>query len=658
MSESPTPPWGESVVLAVAVSLAPSIAGTHTPATSGIHRWLADGGMPRFLAVTPVYRKDGVPTCDDGTYRFDLGLPDELEAARAALARCKGFVSFDPVRDRACLDAAGAFGCPVAQEPREWYSLRALAQCLALPATPAGLANAYELGYPADHVAEVLEPPKGLVGDGGAAAAASVSRLHALLLAGIAAHNGFLSGFERRVERMTLRMNCEGVGVDLHLVRIMAEARRVLLAQYKARFFELTGFNPTQRDLLRGWLRMRGINVESLDKPTMRAIRATVAVGTAAGDPLMQTVAEVLFLYAESGCIMLTKLAVMERYVENGRVRGHLVYHGAHTGRWSAEGVQLHNFPRVGDRMPDGVAMLLDAGKVRSPDRLVEFGYEVGVPPLQYLQTLLRGVLTDSESLAWFDFSQIEARVLALIAGEEELLATFIRGNGGNPNHDIYIVMAAVVLGIDPSEVTREQRNRVGKPAILGCGFGLSQDGAAVHEHFALVPEELARKAVRDYRAAYPGVVRLWGHMADLARLGLAGGEAERDLGGGAWMRVTRVQVAPGVPRVVLEARMGKAPPFRLYYSAKRTETKWAAGHKLVENVVSRMARDCVAHVMLELESQGFVPLHVNHDEPIFRAQEGLEEALPAAFRAAEIAFDLPEGTLWFEFNSALRYSK
>lgn len=652
----------ETATMAVAVSLAPSV-GAGDPRKDGIHRWLADGGRARFIACTPVYLNisDGEPVIGH-TLVFDMTNRADDALAGEYVSDCHDFVSYNPDRDLACL--------PVFVGKRHWMSLAAHARYKALPSTPEGLARALKVEYPAEAVAELDVPPDGLTGDGGRAAAMAVSMMHAKMLAALHARGmaEFPHGYERNIERMTQRMNIEGVGVDLHLVRVMAEARRVLLAKYIARFREMTGFNPGQRKNLLGWLRNRGFGVGSLDKASMRALKATLQVvleepGRTGErtEAAAREVTEALFLYNECGCITLSKLDTLERRASDGRVRGHLVYYGAHTGRWSAEGVQLQNFPRPGLRMEEGVAALLAGGKAGAADALVAFAAQVGVPPLAYLQTLLRGVLTDSHNLAWFDFAQIEARILARCAQEHDLLAMFIRGNAGDPEHDIYVDMAARVLEIESSEVTREQRNRIGKPAILGCGFGLSEDGAAKHDQFMHVDEHLARKAVRNYRAAYPGVVTLWKRLEGAARFAVAGSPASFDMGGEKdveWgVRFSAVEVTPDEMRIKMEIATGCVVN-EMYFPADRANRGWLMGHKLVENMVSRIARDCVAHVMMELEEQGFVPLHVNHDEPIFRAQAGLEEALPAAFRKVEIRFRLPEGTLSFEYNTALRYSK
>lgn len=631
--------------LAIAVSLAPVGKPACDPEKVGIHRWLSDGGRAGFLAVCPL---------DGGEARvYDLAADGARASASRLLAgeEAASFVSWNPVRDQALLAAAGLGGACGA---KPWFGLWSRAKMLRLPEKDgATMAHAVGVGDGEDTWRALLNPPAGLMGGEGRAGARRVAQDTAAVMATLLAHDMTCERFETKVEQMTYAMCERGVGVDLHLVRIMRDARDHILDEIVRRFVATTGFKPSQRDKFEGWLGEWGILVPSLEAqfhaPILEAILGID------GDADRALVLDMWDIYLDATRSSLKKLDTMDEHADNGRLKGHIDYHGAHTGRWTARGVQLHNFPRSGERAGEAVEALLDAGRnpAKAAEALRTCAKRVGKLPLAYLTTLMRGALTDDAGLASLDLAQIEARDLAHVAGEEEMLATFISSNNGGAG-DIYKIFTGRVFGKPEGEVSLAERNSIGKPVILGSGFGLSPKGAALR--FTSIAPELAERAVREYRAAYPRIVALWRELASGATLALRGEQVSVGLGGGCAAEFEDVLIAPGVHRIVMRVSVG-ALVSRQYYDPEFAES-WKAGHKLTENLVQRVARDCMAAAMISLWGQGEVPLHSNHDEPIFARTATLEARIPPALAKVEAGLCLPPGTLAFEYREGSRYGK
>lgn len=150
-----------------------------------------------------------------------------------------------------------------------------------------------------------------------------------------------------------------------------------------------------------------------------------------------------------------------------------LKYYAAHTGRWGgSDSVNLQNLPSRGD----------NAGKLKKAIEAPE-GY----------------VIIDADS------AQIEARVLAWLAEQNDLVEAFKNGE------DVYKIMASAIYGKGTSEITKEERF-VGKTTILGAGYGMGAPKfkAQLKTFGTEVTDEEARHIIQVYRGTYPNIVRLW----------------------------------------------------------------------------------------------------------------------------------------------------
>lgn len=290
------------------------------------------------------------------------------------------------------------------------------------------------------------------------------------------------------------RINDTGIRLDEVLVDRAVECDRQHRATTLARAQELTGLeNPNSPIQLKEWLAAHGTTLESLTKEEVAS-----ALDAATGQ-----VREILQLRGELAKSSVKKYEAMQHVAgRDGRGRGFLQFYGAgRTGRFAGRLVQVHNLPR--NYLPD----LAEArGLVRIGDfSAVELLYD-SVPDT--LSQLIRTAFipADGHRFVVADFSAIEARVIAWLAGETTTLQTFRDGK------DLYCETASRMFGVpvDKHGVNSELRQK-GKIAVLACGYqgGVGALKAMGALRMGLHESEL-QPLVDAWRAANPNVVQLW----------------------------------------------------------------------------------------------------------------------------------------------------
>jgi len=269
---------------------------------------------------------------------------------------------------------------------------------------------------------------------------------------------------ELELSRLDASMNVSGeLGADLPRIRALqgvAEAAERLDAK---RASTLTGgavTSPgTQTARLLAWLAAKGLDLPDTQRAT---IEETLL------DQHPADVAEVLQIRLRMARASNRKLERMRDMASpiDAALRGQFQFCGAgRTGRWSGRGVQVQNLPRV----PKGFDAQLFYDMVAADP--VNIGTVTSAPILDCVSWSLRSCLkaADDKKMLWsFDFSQIEARVLAWLAGQQDILAVFAAGD------DVYVWAAAQFGSSD---------RQLGKVLVLALGFGM---GAAKLRETAL----------------------------------------------------------------------------------------------------------------------------------------------------------------------------
>lgn len=365
--------------------------------------------------------------------------------------------------------------------------------------------------------------------------------------------------------------------------------------------------------MLTDWVRQQGVDVESLSAAAIAKLR---------GGELAPEVTQALVVRGESAKSSVAKLESMLSYASprDHRLRGLLQFNGAATGRWAGRGPQPQNFPRGTVSNPES---FIPPVMERDIDTL-----EMLAPPLEVISSLLRAhlIAAPGKQLVAGDFNAIEARVLAWLAGERGLLDAFRRGA------DPYKRMAASIYSVDEGTVNKAQR-LLGKIAILGLGYQMgSNKFVDTCANFGIaIDSEMSAKVVSVYRLANQGIVRFWGQLeraAIRAVKGESGVVPETVLEFFMEERWLALRLPSGrclryaEPEVIkTEAPWGKTRDALRASNHNSVTRRWEQrqlyGGLLAENLVQAVARDLLAHAMVQLESGGFPVILTVHDEVI-----------------------------------------
>lgn len=337
----------------------------------------------------------------------------------------------------------------------------------------------------------------------------------------------------------------------------------------------------------------------------------------------------VLEIRSQGGKSSTAKLeSIKNRVCSDGRVRDILVYHGASTGRWAGAGIQVQNFPRGMGYNSDKVldCLLLDDLDI----------FEMMYPDvINAISAGLRGfiIAEDGCDFVTADFSQIEARVVMMLAGCQRGIDDFKHGR------DIYLALAQEIYKRPLTKKDKEER-QLGKVGVLGCGF---QMGAARFKEHAknqaglIISEELAERTVKTYRETYPEVVKLWyaqERAAILAvknpgRLFVEGPIKWKVQGNFLYCRLPsgRCLAYPDPQIKIIKTKWDTEKESLTFMAIVGQAKIWAREHtyggKLVENIVQATARDLMANGMLNTEKAGYKSVMTVHDEVISEVPEG-----------------------------------
>jgi len=269
-----------------------------------------------------------------------------------------------------------------------------------------------------------------------------------------------------------------------------------------------------------------------------------------------------------------------------------LKYYAAHTGRWGgSDSVNLQNLPSRGD----------NAGKLKKAIK----------PPEGY-------VIIDADS------SQIEARVLAWLAEQNDLVKAFKNGE------DVYRIMASAIYNKKNDEITKEERF-VGKTTILGAGYGMgAQKFKAQLKTFGTeVNEDQARHIIQTYRETYPNVVRLW-REAQLALEALTK-DSTTSLGRDGVLALVPEERSIRLPSGLLlryDGLITVRDEKGIQYQYK-TRYGWNKiyGGKVIENVCQAIARCIIGEQMIRISKRYNVVLTVHDAVACIAKEEEAKEA-------------------------------
>ena len=410
---------------------------------------------------------------------------------------------------------------------------------------------------------------------------------------------------EQRVWELDFRINLRGVRLDKQLVHQLGRIAEEAKQSINLEMARITGGQVKKataaRNLL-AWLQANSYSEDNIKRATLAHVYKLLPAGD---------VTTVVGLRLDAARASTAKLSAMLACTNphSGRIHGLLQYYGAgRTGRWAGRLVQPQNFPRGSIKGVDSAIRLAMNG-IPADDLAMFFEDS----PLGVVASCLRGCLTAApgNKLAVADLAQIEARVVAWLAGQHDILDVFARGE------DVYVYTANKMGSND---------RQMGKVIVLACGFGMGwQKFKATAETYGLfLTDEEAFDAVAGYRESNPNIVSFWWDC-DRAARAIAAGSVKETVG---LIEFTRrkntmlIRLPSGRELVYRNIRMETDADNRLaiVYDGLDQRTKQYGpirtyGGKIVENIVQAVARDIMAWALVTLDALGLSPILTIHDE-------------------------------------------
>lgn len=424
-----------------------------------------------------------------------------------------------------------------------------------------------------------------------------------------------ISDEEHRLYVLDQIINDRGVLVDSELAEQAVKLNSIQTAVAVEQAYMITGLeNPNSVTQLKQWLKEKGVEIESLSKKSVKSL----------ADETDGDVSEMLKLRLLMAKTSVKKYeAVIRSVCSDNRVHGMMRFCGANRpGRWSGNILQPQNLPQ--NHLPD-LTLARDIVKDGDFEMLdMMFG---NVPNV--LSELIRTVLIPKPNHRFIvaDFSAIEARVLAWIAGEQWRIDTF--KNGG----DIYCASASKMfkVPVEKHGVNGELRQK-GKISELACGYGGSV--GALKNMGAVemgVQENELQGLINDWRNANPHIVRFWYEVGNAAMkaikekttvpLGKLVFAYERGI---LFIRLPSGRRLSYIkPRIGTNRFGGDSITYMGINSAKKWDRLETFGGKLTENIVQGTARDLLANALINAANAGYDTVFHVHDEIICEVPNG-----------------------------------
>lgn len=481
-----------------------------------------------------------------------------------------------------------------------------------------------------------------------------------------ASHEGLLplSDDELKLWQCDQKINKRGVFVDEASIDVLIEAVDKYKEMIKLEFARLVntpGFtSPDQRAMFIEHLaKVYGVNLKDTQKATVEKMMA---------DPGLHPTA--LRLLQIQRCLAkksVEKVVAFKNYIcRDGRVRDILMHHGASTGRWAGKGPQLHNTPRDSYK-PEQFEQFM--ATVRQNPMMVQ--EVMGDEFMAGVSKAIKGLITAApgKDLMAADYSNIEGRILAWLAGDYHIVKAFEdfdRGIG----HDPYKVEAAGIFGKPVEQIDGGEERQTGKVVQLACGYNggwrafmnmaeaygleppqypehlmeeedwLDYDGSKLTYRDACF-KKWGSPIVKRWRDSRPNTVALWNGIENAAVDAIRNPGRKYSYEGVTFF----IQQVGKLNYLVCKLPSGRnlyycLPEIRkqrtawgdfkdtITFMGVHSETKkWVRlatyGGKLVENCVQALARDIMGGGIINLEDAGYpVVFHV-HDEVISEIPKG-----------------------------------
>ena len=410
-------------------------------------------------------------------------------------------------------------------------------------------------------------------------------------------------------------INDRGIGLDKQMVKQAIELDALSRDELSAEMQRLTNMdNPNSVAQMKLWLADHGLEVESLDKKAVKELLKTAPPELAQALELRQQLAR----------SSVKKYIAMENCVcADGRCRGMFQFYGANrSGRWAGRLIQLQNLPQ--NHIPDlaSARSLVKAGDYE----MLRLLYE-DVPDT--LSQLIRTAFVPKPGYKFIvsDFSAIEARVIAHLAGETWRTEVF-RNNG-----DIYCASASQMfhVPVEKHGINGHLRQK-GKIAELALGYGGSSGALRAMGGLEMgLKEEELQPLVTAWRESNPNIVSFWWAVDEAVKKAIRQ-RTETETHGirftyqSAMLFITLPsgrRLAYVKPKIGVNKFGGESVTYEGVGATKKWERIESYGPKFVENIVQAISRDILCYAMRTLH-HCFICGHI-HDELIIEASRGVD---------------------------------
>ena len=455
-----------------------------------------------------------------------------------------------------------------------------------------------------------------------------------------------IPAFDEELYTVDQRINDRGVMIDAQMVANAARFDDDYKAELLKEAQQISGMeNPNSPAQIKQYIHQAtGLPIQSLNKKDLDDIEKQLKYW-----PKPRRVLEIR---REMGKTSNKKYPAMLQCVcQDGRIHGLLQFCGAaRTGRWAGRLVQIQNLPQNHLQDLDYARQLVKAGDLAA----FELNYS---NPTQVLSELIRTAFIAKHGCTFHvcDFSAIEARVIAWIAGENWVLDVFRKGG------DIYCATASQMFGVPVEKhgANAELRQK-GKIAVLALGYG---GGIGALENMGGskmgLTEREEKEIIQKWRDANPRIVKFWATVEAAAMKALKTGESTTIHRGievaKRWGMLTITLPSGRIvcyPRARIGTEYGDSwrgdHEIIEYEGLNQTTKKWEAirtyGGKLAENIVQSVARDILGIVILRAEAAGLKIVFHIHDEIVVEAEPGqtLEDVTTIFSQPIDWCKDLP----------------
>lgn len=407
-------------------------------------------------------------------------------------------------------------------------------------------------------------------------------------------------------------INDRGIALDMKVVRNAIRFDKLTKAELTKTMQEITQLeNPNSVLQMKEWLAENGLETDSLGKDAVKALLKTAP-------PKLTKVLELRQQLAKSS---VKKYQAMQNAVcKDNRARGMFQFYGANrSGRFSGRLVQLQNLPQ--NHIPDlkEARTIVKNGDFESMAALYD-----NIPNV--LSELIRTAFVPKQGYKFIvaDFSAIEARVIAWLAGEQWRIDVFEKGG------DIYCASASQMFGVpvEKNGVNGHLRQK-GKIAELALGYGGSVGALRAMGAVDMgIPEEELQPLVTAWRNSNPHITKLWWDVDDAVKKVIKEKTYTEVRGIKFFYKsgMLFITLPSGRSLTYIKPRIGEnrfggeSVTYEGVGAAKKWERIESYGPKFVENIVQAIARDILLYAMKTLR-HCFIAAHV-HDEIIIEADK------------------------------------